>query len=383
MRAALFALLVAALPALADPPSREQRVTISSKVLGTDREVLIRTPFRYGQGSDRYPVLFLTDGDAHLDHTGATVDFLAQSGRMPELIIVAIPHADRGRDLTPTHTAEFPTSGGADPFLDFIGKELVPYVDAHYRTAPYRILSGHSLGGLFAVHAFLTRTELFNAYVCASPVLQWDGREELRRARAFFAEGKGGGRTIYLALGNEPKEIRDALGEFVALLSTKAPKALSWESAIWEDEDHGSVVMRAQYFGFRKAFEGWQMPRNPAAQLVGGVREVDEHYRALSQRFGIPVAPPEGMINELGYTLLAAKKVDEAVAAFQRNVAAHPESANVYDSLGEAYEAAGRLEMAKSSYEKAYQVGVASGDPLAPAFKAHLDAILMRLVRPP
>lgn len=378
MRVALLSLLIAALPALADPPPREQWVTISSKALGADREVLIRLPPGYERGADRYPVLFLTDGDAHIEHAGATVDFLARAGRMPHLIVVAIPHRDRIRDMAPTHIAEYPTSGNADAFLDFIAKELAPYVDAHYRTAPYRILSGHSLGGLFAVHAFLTRTELFNAYLCASPALDWDGAQELKRARTFFADGKGAGRTLFLALGNEPK---GAFAQLVELLSNTAPKTVSWQSEIWDDEDHGSIVLRAQYFGLRKAFEGWQMPRNPMAQILGGLREVDAHYRALSKRFGFPVAVPEGIVNELGYGLLVAKKVDEAIAVFQRNVASYPGSANVHDSLGEAYEAAGRLEDAKSSYEKACQVAAASDDPLAPAFKAHLDGILMQLVK--
>jgi predicted alpha/beta superfamily hydrolase len=45
-------------------------------------------------------------------------------------------------------------AGGADSFLRFIREELLPEVDRKYRTAPFRILMGHSLGGLFALHAF-------------------------------------------------------------------------------------------------------------------------------------------------------------------------------------------------------------------------------------
>ncbi|MDR3591672.1 MAG: hypothetical protein P4N41_18615, partial [Negativicutes bacterium] len=56
--------------------------------------------------------------------------------QIPPHIIIAIPHADRMRDLTPTHHKDFATSGGGPDFLRFQEKELVPHIDASYRTGP-------------------------------------------------------------------------------------------------------------------------------------------------------------------------------------------------------------------------------------------------------
>ena len=70
----------------------------------------------------------------------------AREGRVPEMILVGITNTDRTRDLTPTHVAaprfenrqfNAPTSGGADKFLDFIAREVMPYVEKTYRTQPY------------------------------------------------------------------------------------------------------------------------------------------------------------------------------------------------------------------------------------------------------
>ncbi len=63
----------------------------------------------------------------------------------------------------------------------------------------------------------------------------------------------------------------------------------------------------------------------------------------------------EIQLNSLGYELLAAKRLDHAIAVFTLNVAAYPESANVYDSLGDAYAAAGDKPAAIRNYEKALE----------------------------
>src|SRR5262245_51706236 len=102
------------------------RLTIKSQVMGEDRVILVHTPPGYETGDQRYPVIYMTDGAAQLGHTASTIAFLAQNGRMPQMIVVAIANTDRTRDLTPTNgTAppgggkgnQFPTSGGADKFL--------------------------------------------------------------------------------------------------------------------------------------------------------------------------------------------------------------------------------------------------------------------------
>ena len=63
----------------------------------------------------------------------------------------------------------------------------------------------------------------------------------------------------------------------------------------------------------------------------------------------------EAEVNNLGYNLIAQKKVDEAIALFQRNVKDHPESWNVYDSLAEAYAIHGDKALAVEFYRKALE----------------------------
>ena len=64
----------------------------------------------------------------------------------------------------------------------------------------------------------------------------------------------------------------------------------------------------------------------------------------------------EGQLNTLGYKLLQAGKVSEAIAIFRLNVDNFPQSANTYDSLSEAYLARGDRANARTSYEKALKL---------------------------
>jgi tetratricopeptide (TPR) repeat protein len=64
----------------------------------------------------------------------------------------------------------------------------------------------------------------------------------------------------------------------------------------------------------------------------------------------------ESELNELGYALLRIKRIDEAVKILELNVEAYPRSANVYDSLGEAYAAQGNREKAIASYKKSLEL---------------------------
>ena len=70
---------------------------------------------------------------------------LGDNGIVPRMVVVGIPNTDRTRDLTPTHvdvmfgdSAFARTSGGGAKFMDFVEKELIPYVESKYPVTGYR-----------------------------------------------------------------------------------------------------------------------------------------------------------------------------------------------------------------------------------------------------
>ena len=384
----LLVLLFSAASAEPGPPiSIGQLHTLESAALGEERTVMIHLPPGYDAGTQRYPVLYLTDAEAQFGHTAATADFLAVQGRVPPLIVVAIRNTDRTRDLTPTKgglkeggkALPLPQSGGADRFLAFIGNELVPYVDANFRTAPYRAFAGHSFGGLFAMNALFTRPELFQAVLAVSPTFPWDADYLLRLARPFFAEKKEARHALFVAIGNEP-DLEPGFRSLRELARTSTADGFGATFREYPDDDHGSLVLAAHHDGLKALFAGWILPRDPQTGFPRGTaEEIAAQYAKLSKTVGFTVVPAERIVNLAGYGRLAERKVPQALAIFEMNAKNYPESANVWDSLGDGLEAAGRLDDAKTAVLKAVALGGKNKDPLLPAFREHLDKLNVRL----
>ncbi|HKY46218.1 MAG TPA: alpha/beta hydrolase-fold protein [Pyrinomonadaceae bacterium] len=381
-------LLVMSAAAIAQPTTGTVKtLTLKSAVLGEERTVLVRTPVGYETNNVRYPVLYMTDGDAHMGHTAGTIDFLNHHGRMSELIVVGVPNTDRTRDLTPTKSTnknaagelQFPTSGGADNFLKFFETELIPLIEKQYRVEPYRVLAGHSLGGLFAIHSMISKPRLFNSYVAVSPSLQWENGETFKRAENFLMNQKELKATLYVSLGNETGPIKERFESFKELLSKTSIKDFEWQAERMEDEDHGTVVLRSHYAGLRKVYAGWQPARDPNGTWSGGLKGAEEHYKKLSEKYGYSIPVPENLINQIGYQLLNANKPEEAIAVFKTNVERYPNSANVYDSLAEAYERSGRLDLAEPLYDKARVLGQQNNDPNTSLYKANYERVHAKL----
>lgn len=380
----LAVLLVIASAALAQQAGTGtvKTLKLKSAVLGEERTVLVRTPVGYETNNVRYPVLYMTDGDAHIGHTASTIDFLMRNGRVADLIVVGVTNTDRTRDLTPTKSSaknaagelQFPTSGGSDNFLKFFETELIPEIEKQYRVQPYRILAGHSLGGLFVVHTMISKPGLFHSHIAVSPSLQWENGETLKHAEEFLKNQKEMKVTLYASIGNETGGISENFDKFKDLLSKTSIKGFEWQAERMTDEDHGTVVLRSHYFGLRKIYEGWQAPRDPESGAVaGGLAGADAHYKKLSEKFGYSIPTPENLINIAGYQLLNGNKPDEAIAVFKTNVERYPASANVYDSLAEAYERGGRIDLAEPLYDKARSLGEQNNDPAFAVFKANYE----------
>jgi CubicO group peptidase (beta-lactamase class C family) len=87
-----------------------------------------------------------------------------------------------------------------------------------------------------------------------------------------------------------------------------------------------------------------------------GVQEAVRQYRELKATQADRYDFSEGQLNALGYQLLGAGRVKDAVEIFKLNVEAYPQSANPYDSLGEAYAAAGERDLAIQNYRKSLEL---------------------------
>jgi predicted alpha/beta superfamily hydrolase len=362
--------------------------SIRSKILNEQRKIWVYLPNSGQPGSkQRFPVLYLLDGDAHFYSVVGMIQQLSQvNGNTicPEMIVVGIPNTDRTRDLTPTHVAADPpfmdstfskTSGGGEQFTSFIEKELMPHIDSLYPTEPFKMLIGHSFGGLTAMNIAINHTKLFNAYICIDPSMWWDKMNYLKTTKQSLSENKFPGTALYLGIANTmdagmdiSKVVSDTSGNTRHIRSildldkhikSKQKNGLRYKSKYYSNDDHGSVPLIAEYDGLRFIFEKYRFKlsfKDFTDSAVDLAKKYEQHYREVSKLFGYKVAPPENMLNNMGYEFLQQKQYTKAGTFFKMNIDNFPDSYNVYDSYGDYFEAIGNKQKAIEYFKKALAI---------------------------
>jgi predicted alpha/beta superfamily hydrolase len=343
------------------------KLSFHSERLKEDRLLLLYTPQGYENSDDLYPVLYLLDGEAHFHHTTGIVEFLANNDRIPDMIIVALPNPDRYRDLTPplkrVDPADVnPSSGGADNFLAFLKEELIPYIDQTYRTRPYRLLVGHSLGGLFSIYTLVKQPGLFNGFIAISPSLWWDEEVLVGEAETALKNNPDMKGDLYMTIGNEKGKMLGAALKLSGVLEENATKNLRWHFEQMEQETHGSIPHRSTYDGLEKIFEGYYIHEPTFYYDHGGLDALDKNYKRVSERLGYTIPTPAYLINEIGYTLLERDRPEEAVGVFERQIKDNSSDADAYSGLGEAYFKLKNAELAKENYIKSLKLNPGNDD---------------------
>jgi predicted alpha/beta superfamily hydrolase len=342
--------------------------TIHSKVLNEDRKLYIRTPARMLAG-ETYPVLYLLDGGEQIELVGGEVAYLSESYKIiPQLIIVGIDNTDRVRDLTPTHSlmgadgrvdssanAFGKNSGGGENFLRFMKEELMPYIEAHYPTAPYRILSGHSLGGLLGVYAMVHHPDYFNACIAISPSLQWDNGALVKEIAQVKDWKRLANRTLFFSDGNEAASFHRNQIILDSLLKGLHAANFQYSYVAYPTETHTAEPVKAFYDGIRTIYPDWFMPfSNAAFKKTMRAAMVKDHYSKLSAKYAYTVMPPQDEINAIARFLRNdTARIGDAIELLQMNAVNYPTAAGIYELLGDTYMKANDKPHAIASYKKA------------------------------
>lgn len=364
--------------------------TIHSKILNEDRKVWIYVPDGYIKGApntEQYPVVYLLDGNSHFSSVVGMIEQLStMNGNTicPKMIVVGILNTDRNRDLTPTHIeSDLPmmnaegskTTGGNENFITFIQKELMPYVETNYPTAPYKMLIGHSFGGLTAINILANHTNLFNSYVAIDPSLWWDKQKFLEKSKKILVEKKFKNTSLFIGIANTMETGMDtirvkkdttqgtrhirAIFELANTLKNNKQNQLNFQYKYYDNDNHGSVPLIAEYDALRFIFSFYKLNLGFSDFTDASLNfplKIEKHYQNVSEKMGYKVLPPEGAINNYAYMALSLKNFAQAEYFFKLNVKYYPDSSNVYDSLGDYYKEIGDKTNAISYYKKTLSI---------------------------
>ena len=260
---------------------------LASSLAGDSFSLHIALPAGYARTSRRYPVVYLTDGNAIFPLAKAIVDGLSGGLEIPRLIVVGIGYDSanprewgryRERDLLPTDASATNASqrqaftrrgirrGQAAAFLGFIREELKPFINANYRTDPDdNAFVGHSYGGLFGLYVLFKKPDTFARYVIGSPAVHHDDRVIMGYESDFAADHDDLPVRMFMSVGGREEHddpLIDPSFQFetnvkllAKALEDRGYPGLRLTTRVFEDESHLSVMPAAISRGLRVVFK--------------------------------------------------------------------------------------------------------------------------------
>ena len=329
-----------------------------SNHLNEEHNFNVYLPIGYYESTDKYPVLYIIESVYHFTKALNAVHGLSKlSPQIPEMIIVGLNTSDRWRDLTPSHTENWmgypiPQSGNGKNYLSFIEKEIVPLIDTSYRTQPFRVVFGHSLGGLFSLYSLAESPDLFNGFIASSPNLEYDGRIVNNETKELSQQTLGSHKYIYLCGDNDSDDYTEESKIYTSIIDSLTTK-IEYLYHYYDDENHWEVPDQSIIDGLKYIFKDFTLPDSIISL---GAKKVKAFYENTSSKYGYEVKPIVGYINHLGYIQLNEGNTEEAIDFFSYNVSLYPDDANVYDSLGEGFLKQGKTTEAIENYKKSLQL---------------------------
>ena len=144
----------------------------NSEILNDTRDLSIYLPKSYDKDSiSNFPLAIVLDGHKLFDVYVGASNYYAELDHAPEQIVVGIDmkdsrNKDAGYDINSGNL-----DNNSENFYRFIRDEMIPYIEATFKTSPFLTIVGESLTANYITHFLKEEYSIFNAYICLNPTL--------------------------------------------------------------------------------------------------------------------------------------------------------------------------------------------------------------------
>lgn len=211
----------------------------SSKLEG-ERNLKIQLPRNYNpDDEEEYPLIIVLDGDYLFEPVIGNTDYQSYWGEMPKCIVVGVNlSGSRESDLFYDKEQFFPSQSGAQ-FFEFIGMELIPYIESKYHVSEFRIAMGHDLSANFINYYLFKDNPIFRAFVLFSPDLAPEMKSRVQVRLSTLTTDT----FYYLATADgDIAGLKNGILEQDALLQTLENPKVHYRFDNFTDADHYSLV---------------------------------------------------------------------------------------------------------------------------------------------
>jgi predicted alpha/beta superfamily hydrolase len=225
-----------------------------SRQVGLEYQLAVWLPENYSTSGQRYPVIYILDGDILFGMAAALIPALSWADRVPESILVGIGYHRsiaewgvlREKDFKIPEVQDDPPDSHADRFLAALKEELIPFIDANYPTNPdERTLYGYSSSGFFTIYALANEPELFRHYLAGSPDTDLSCPYLFAHDQKLVAHDRHTPIDLFLTVGDlENGAMQSSLetfNELAAEIQKRNYPGLRLMTQVYAGENHGAV----------------------------------------------------------------------------------------------------------------------------------------------
>lgn len=336
-----------------------------SSKLGEERQIKIQLPRGYSSNEEKsYPIFIVLDGDYLFEAVAGNVDYYSYWEDMPEAIVVGVNQVNtRYEDGLYSEQNSLPVETGAS-FFEFLGMELLPYIETNYRTVNFRVAVGHGNTANFINYYLLKSNPLFQGYIVVSPELAPNMLEYIPesltkiQSKVFYylANAEGDSKSL--------KQMTEALHTDISAIENNN---LSYSFNSFENASHYSAPAHAIPNALQNIFKVFQPIskkeyKDEILELeISPVVYLEEKYQAIEDLFGIE---KKILINDFKAIAAAINKNElfeyyEPLGKLARKHYPKTLLGNYY--LAKFYEETGEPKKAMKTYQSAYTLDEIAG----------------------
>ena len=336
--------------------------SFDSKILGEKRQIIIGLPKSYENNPNKkYPILVLLDGEYLFDPFFGALNYGAYWDDLPETIIIGINQNSpntRESDCGVDPTEGLPTKQ-ASRFFEFIGGELMPYIQNKYRTAPFKMIAGHDTTAGFINFYLYKENPLFNAYISLSPELASGMESQIATSLAatkkqlFYYQSSADG---------DIKPIRETVEQLDSNIKSITNPLLDYKFSSFPNASHYSLVLYSipdalyQIFASYKPISSTEFSEKIVVLKEGYVDYLKNKYQIISDKLNLQTSIRINDFKAIEAAILKNKAYDELENLAEIADKNYPKSMLASYELGLMYEKRGDAKKAASKYLRASQL---------------------------
>ena len=382
-------------------------IILHSEILQSDREIQLYLPDNYEASSNKYPVLYVLDGQRYFLNGITFQQNLTWQEITPEFIIVGI--------ITDSQKRRTLFYDDSSLFIKFLETELIPKIHKDYRTLNQRIFFGWEMGAGLGVEILAEKPSLFTGFLLASPTHISSDRLEKLKIRLNIKPKKN--QSIYASLGKVELWALQSMYELDSLFLQNKTEYISWKFSLLENENHYSTPLFTINEGLKSFFSDFGPLRFFSLnefKNFGGLPALKKHYAKRGEKYQIDNEIHDDtkhylflqsvkendfelfqeLIKEFdGKTFIANyynqahwftrfstfylsnESYTDAIEILELGLSKFPQASIIHNEMGNYFKTKGQVKEAKEWYNKAIRIAEMNHEKELFDYKINLDSL--------